>query len=271
MALAVAACSGTVPPGAATADRPFGPRTKDSGCLVHDGLADAACTPGAIFPDVTVDQVCRPGFSDSVRDVPAALSREVYREYGIVERETGEYEVDHLVPLEAGGSNDIANLFPEAAEPRPGFHEKDQVENYVHDQVCSGGMSLFEAQRAIATNWVDLYQRLPRRAVATAVAPLAPAPQPEAGSAVQITSVAGARPGGQATVDARAPPGVTCGIAYQTPAGTVSNAQGLSPRAADANGNVTWTWEIGPSTRPGTGSVVVTCDGASARSPIQIG
>jgi hypothetical protein len=271
MALAAAACSGTSPMGVATADRPFGLRTKDSGCQVHDGLADAACTPGAIFPDVTLDQVCRPGFSASVRDVPAALSREVYREYGILERTTGEYEVDHLVPLEAGGSNDIANLFPEAAEPRPGFHEKDQVENYVHDQVCSGAMSLLDGQRAIATNWVDLYQRLPRRGVATAVVPLATAPQPDAGSTVQIVSVAGTRPGGQATVVAHAPPGATCGITYRTPAGTVSTAQGLTSRTTDADGTVTWTWEIGPSTQPGTGSVVVTCDGASVRSPIQIG
>ena len=84
-------------------------------------------------------------------------------EYGIVERTTGEYEVDHLVPLEAGGSNDIANLWPEAAEPRPGFHEKDVVENYLHDQICLGRMSLADAQRAIATNWVAVYDGLPER------------------------------------------------------------------------------------------------------------
>jgi hypothetical protein len=39
---------------------------------------------------------------------------------------------------------------------------------------------------------------------------------------------------------------------------------------ADASGAVSWTWEIGPSTRPGPGSVVVTCNGTSARSPIEI-
>jgi hypothetical protein len=44
----------------------------------------------------------------------------------------------------------------------------------------------------------------------------------------------------------------------------------MTPRSADANGTVTWTWDIGPTTRPGTGSVVVTCAGGSARSPIQI-
>jgi len=100
----------------------------------------------------------------------------VYSEYGLVERTTGEYEVDHDVPLEAGGSNDIANLWPEAAEPRPGFHEKDQVENYLHDQVCAGTMSLLDAQRAIATNWLDVYRQQSQRAAATVAPPLAPAP-----------------------------------------------------------------------------------------------
>ena len=31
--------------------------------------------------------------------------------------------------LELGGSNDIKNLWPEAALPTPGFHEKDAVED----------------------------------------------------------------------------------------------------------------------------------------------
>jgi hypothetical protein len=112
-----------ITPAGATPDRPFGPRTKDSACAVHDALLDSACTPGAVFPDVTAERVCQPGYSSSVRDVQAEVSREVYREYGIVERTTGEYEVDHLAPLEAGGSNDIANLWPEAAEPRPGLRK----------------------------------------------------------------------------------------------------------------------------------------------------
>jgi hypothetical protein len=143
-----------------TPDRPFGARTRDTGCAVHDALADSACTPGAVFPDVTAEQVCRPGYSSSVRNVPAAVSRGVYAAYGIAKRTAGEYEVDHLVPLEIGGSNDIANLWPEAAEPRPGFHEKDVVENYLHAQVCTGNMRLIDAQRSVATNWVDVYQRL---------------------------------------------------------------------------------------------------------------
>jgi hypothetical protein len=32
------------------------------------------------------------------------MKREVYREYGIASRGSGDYEVDHLIPLELGGS-----------------------------------------------------------------------------------------------------------------------------------------------------------------------
>ena len=270
---AVANSAAAVPPGA-TPDRPFGARTRDGGCTPHDGLSDSACTPGAIFPDVTADQVCQRGYSSSVRNVPAAVSREVYREYGIVERTTGQYEVDHLIALEDGGSNDIANLWPEAAEPKPGFHEKDQVENYLHEQVCAGRTALFDAQRAIATDWLQVYERLRQPSVPvvapTAASVLAPQPAP-AGAGVQITSVSGAAPGGHASVTARTTAGASCSITYRTPAGTSSTAQGLTARTADGTGGVAWTWSIGPATRSGTGSVVVTCDGTTDSTPIQIG
>jgi hypothetical protein len=270
----VAAAAAPAPEGA-TPDRPFGPRSRASGCAVSDALPDIACTPGAIFPDVTAEQVCRRGYSTSVRNVPAAVSQEVYRAYGILKRTTGEFEVDHHVALEIGGSNDIANLWPEAAEPRPGFHEKDQVENYLHDQVCAGRMSLFEAQRAIATNWLEVFQRLhqpvlPPVAVATTIA-VPQVPLEPASGGVQITSVSGAAPGGRATISARTAAGTSCSITYRTPAGSISTAQGLTPRTADNTGLVTWSWSIGPSTRPGTGSVTVACSGASVSTPIQIG
>ena len=166
----------------ATRDQPFGARTKDRGCLVQDALPDRACTPGAVLPDVTAEQVCQLRYSATVRSVPASLSREVYREYGIVEPTSGQYEVDHLVPIELGASNDIANLWPEAAEPRPGFHEKDQLEKYLHDQVCAGATSLLEAQRAIATNWLEVFREQLLRAPRP-VAPMPGASSPASGLA----------------------------------------------------------------------------------------
>lgn len=139
----------------------LGQRTKTSGCVAVNGLEDKACTPGAIIDGVTKDQVCVPGYSKSVRNVPESEKNQVYLEYGITTHTVGEYEVDHLISLELGGSNDISNLWPEAAQPIPGFHEKDKVENYLHDQVCSEKMSLQEAQLKIANNWEEFYKLAP--------------------------------------------------------------------------------------------------------------
>ncbi len=148
-------------PGASSSIPALGQRTKTLGCVSANGLQDSACTPGAIFPHATVDQICTPGYSSSVRNVPQSEKDEVYAEYGITSHEPGQYEVDHLISLELGGSNDIANLWPEPADPPPGFHEKDKVENYLHDQVCSGKISLQLAQYQIATNWLAVYQTMP--------------------------------------------------------------------------------------------------------------
>jgi hypothetical protein len=138
----------------------FGVQTKTAGCHVSGALPDHACTPGDIFTNATNDQICVPGYSSSVRDVPQSVKEAVYAEYGITSRNPGEYEVDHLVNLSIGGSNDISNLWPEAASPPPGFHEKDKVEVYLQDQVCSGKMDLRAAQIQIATNWLQVYNQI---------------------------------------------------------------------------------------------------------------
>jgi hypothetical protein len=141
----------------------FGVQTKTSGCMAHNALQDSACTPGALTATGTKDAICKPGYAKSVRNVPDSEKNQDYAEYGITSHAPGQYEVDHLVSLELGGSNDIANLWPELASPKPGFHEKDKVENYLHDQVCSGAISLLQAQTKIATNWLAVYNQMPNK------------------------------------------------------------------------------------------------------------
>jgi hypothetical protein len=72
---------------------------------------------------------------------------------------SGAYELDHFIPLELGGSNEKANLWPEAADPVPGFHEKDKVENYLHKLVCNYNISLKDAQVLMANDWVAVYHQ----------------------------------------------------------------------------------------------------------------
>lgn len=139
----------------------LGQQTKTKDCQAENGMPDPSCTPGAIFSTATVAQICTKGYSASVRNVSTTTKKDVYAEYGIYSHTTGEYEVDHLISLELGGSNDVANLWPEAASPTPGFHEKDMVENYLHDMVCEGKISLATAQDEIAHNWLKVYQSVP--------------------------------------------------------------------------------------------------------------
>lgn len=138
---------------------PWGKRTKTSGCQAVNGLPDSACTPGDVM-ETNTDKICQSGYAGSVRNVPDSEKNQVYAEYGIASHTAGQYEVDHLVSLELGGSNDISNLWPELASPKPGFHEKDKVENYLHDQVCAGKISLQQAQVQIATNWLEVYNQV---------------------------------------------------------------------------------------------------------------
>lgn len=141
----------------------IGTRTKISGCVSQNALPDPACTPGAILADATKEKICVPGYSGEARNVPESEKNQVYDEYGIKTHKPGQYEVDHLISLELGGSNEIANLWPEPAEPRPGFHEKDKVENYLHKQVCDGTITLQQAQYQIANNWMGVYENMPNK------------------------------------------------------------------------------------------------------------
>ncbi len=134
---------------------PLGQRTKETGCNVNGALQDTACTPGAIIPTATKERICVSGYSKTVRNVPAAEKAQVYAEYGIDSHAPGQYEVDHLISLELGGSNDISNLWPEAAATTPGFHQKDGEENRLHAAVCNGSISLQQAQQEIAQNWLS--------------------------------------------------------------------------------------------------------------------
>lgn len=143
--------------------RPFNfpERVKNSHCLIRGPLPDKECTPGAIFPGITKATICVKGYTKTIRSVSVSLKKQIYADYGLsYPQPKNTYEADHLIPLELGGNNDIANLFPEVAEPRPGFHEKDLVENFLNHEVCSGRISLLAAQEQIATDWIAVYDGL---------------------------------------------------------------------------------------------------------------
>jgi hypothetical protein len=121
-------------------------------------VPDPKLTPGDAF-EVTVQDLCVPGYTKKVRNVPAEMKREVYEEYGVTSHEPGDYEVDHLIPLELGGSNSIKNLWPESHRTSPwNAQVKDRLEGKLHKLVCAGQLDLKTAQQAIAANWIEAYQ-----------------------------------------------------------------------------------------------------------------
>ena len=89
-------------------------------------LPDPRCTPGSIDPIVTQSNIrstiCKGGWTDPHLRPPESQTESF--KYTWPTPPTGrpgseESELDHLVPLELGGSNDATNLWPESAS-RPG-------------------------------------------------------------------------------------------------------------------------------------------------------
>ncbi len=145
-----------VPAGPQPANEPPAPTsTRTPGIAYPDPLR----TPGDVFP-VGLDVICVFGYTKGVRDVSTATKTRIYATYGVTRvRLPNEFEMDHLIPLALGGSNSDLNLWPEPAEPSPGFHQKDQLEVKLAQMACAGQIPLAEAQRAIADDWYAAYLR----------------------------------------------------------------------------------------------------------------
>jgi hypothetical protein len=135
--------------------------TKVEGCKLSPN-PDRRCSTGAYYKKLTKRVICSSTFrTGDYRNVPASRKHAVEEAYGLAPTAYGStLEIDHIVSLELGGSNDIANLFPEQAAPGPGYHVKDKLENKVHRLVCAGDMTLSSARHQIATNWQKLYKKV---------------------------------------------------------------------------------------------------------------
>ena len=113
--------------------------------------ASATLTPGSLNPGVTqsniASTICVRGWTSTVRpptSYTSALKTRQMAEYGETGSPTG-YQEDHLISLELGGNpTDPRNLWP---EPYPRASDVDKIENELNAKVCSGALSLAEAQR----------------------------------------------------------------------------------------------------------------------------
>ena len=119
-------------------------------------LPDSVVTPGVFDSTVTIDKICVSGYSSKVRHVTDGQKNEVFKEYNI-KRDGANYEVDHLISLELGGSNDTKNLWPQSYHGTWNARIKDGLENRLHTLVCDGKVALRDAQYDISHNWIKAY------------------------------------------------------------------------------------------------------------------
>jgi hypothetical protein len=122
---------------------------------LHRGHAPAGAVlprvPGVLNPDVTQadirSTVCTHGWTATVRPPVSytnALKLRQMRTYGESGPPSG-YQEDHLISLELGGDpTDPRNLWP---EPYPRASDMDQIENQLNAKVCSGALTLAQAQQ----------------------------------------------------------------------------------------------------------------------------
>ena len=121
-------------------------------------VPNPSLTPGAaILTDER--QVCRESNTKN-REVPSALRRRVFEEYGIVRAEPRAYEVDYLITPALGGADDIHNLWPQSSRSTPwNAGVKDALEDHLRELVCQGKVDLATAQQEIAGNWIGAYKK----------------------------------------------------------------------------------------------------------------
>ncbi len=158
--------------------------TLKSAALAHAGLSgpselypDLTKTPGATNADITQDTIaqtiCNPSWSTKSIRPPVSYTsplkaKQIAAEYTYNgDTNFADYELDHLISLELGGNpTSEQNLWPEpyhtqVSGAEVGAHQKDTVENYLHKQVCTGALTLAEAQHEVVTDWYAVYISIP--------------------------------------------------------------------------------------------------------------
>jgi hypothetical protein len=160
--------------------------------------------------------ICKAGYADAIRPPEDVTEKEKVASaaaYGYTgSLQTAEY--DHLIPLELGGDpNDPSNLWTEPNDnpnATSTSNTKDTLENKLSDLVCSGTITLTQAQQAIATNWVTALQTYGGEEVGTTTTSptTSTATASTSGSSSSVIAVAGSSgaSGASSTVATGLPP-----------------------------------------------------------------
>jgi len=127
------------------------PRCSGGGPVHAVVRASWTLTPGVLNPAVTqgniASTICKHGWTRTIRPPVSytnGLKAKGLRQYRL-RGPPSAFQEDHLISLELGGDpTDPRNLWP---EPYPRAVAVDRIENDLNHRVCTGSLSLADAQR----------------------------------------------------------------------------------------------------------------------------
>lgn len=133
-----------------------------AGLLVTLGLTFGSASlnptvPGSLNPAVTQanihQTVCVPGYTATIR--PPTSYTSVYKKSLLpLGTDLSKFELDHAISLVLGGEpKDTRNLWN---QKYPQAKWKDRVEVHLKNELCSGKITLKEAQKKVM-NWYPIY------------------------------------------------------------------------------------------------------------------
>ncbi len=114
----------------------------------HKSLPNKTLTPGKALLEGRLE-----------RNAPTWLKRQVFARYGLLWAHRLMYDVDHLVPLCLGGTNDLENLWPHSWKAPYTPRHKCRLESVLRRLVAKGMLSLREAQDHLMQSWVVAFRR----------------------------------------------------------------------------------------------------------------
>jgi Putative Ig domain len=127
-------------------------------CFWEGRLPDPVCTRGAVVRRLGARDLCR-GF----RPLPArgaeAVRARVFSElYEIPSGDERRYVLDHLISVTLGGSNAVANVWPQPRDARFGPTQKNALERHLRREVCAGRLRLGRAWNLLVDDWERSYR-----------------------------------------------------------------------------------------------------------------
>jgi hypothetical protein len=139
----------------------------DSDVSANSSISLSSIPAEALNPDVrqaTIQQtVCVAGYTASVRPATSytnGVKVRLLRQQGLPVASSGEYELDHLIPLALGGHpRNLANLTLQPWVGENGAKTKDRLERRLQILVCAGKLPLDAARREIYQDWRTAFRK----------------------------------------------------------------------------------------------------------------